>query len=71
VQTRNPDGRQCFFRFRGVGGQFDGFRHFQADFVFDDFQQGDVGGAEIGGFGLSGRLMAPAPGSWRLRREPG
>ena len=28
-------------------GEFDNLRHFEADFLLDDFQEGDVRGAEI------------------------
>ena len=47
-----------------------GCRQFPADFVFDDFEQRDIGGAETGDVrdqGAAGATTAEL--SWRTRRE--
>ena len=51
-------------------GEFDQFGHFEAHFVFDDFDQGDVGGTEVAHVSHEGTTYSPATGV-ELAHAPG
>jgi hypothetical protein len=46
----------------GRPGQLNDLRHFKAHFIFDDLEEGDVGGAEISDLGNQRPAQASRPG---------